>query len=177
MDKEIVSQEEIITRANEERGKVSQKYNIDSDLADKILSRDVDSLTPEDINKIKEIIDADQNLEQSLKDLGIKIDETDGVPSMKEFLNAIKGSKTSTAGELKDLQNQSFRTQSNAKAKEIEADANGFYKYTQELIKNSKALKENDSFAITAAEHHYKLSKKLDTLNTALKDGEDSLKK
>ena len=122
---------------------------------------------------------------QAFKDVNLKdsnsIRKFDDVFNMSpnEFIDKIGKAvqEGKTQAEVDQYKAQDFRSKADAKAEEIGVDKSGFAEYTDNLIKNSKALKENDEFAIKAAASHYKLAQKLDALNTSLTDNKDVLNK
>ena len=79
--------------------------------------------------------------------------------------------------EIEKKEDERFDAKAKSAAKGLEVSEEGFVEYTEQLIKNSKALKENDEFAIEAAKSHYQLSEKLQALSESLEDNKDILNK
>ena len=173
----VPSQENIVKQANEAIQKVSEKYNISSELADKLLSRDVNNLTPEDIEKINKILKADDNLEQGLKDLGIKIVESDKIPTIKEFLDSVKSGKY----EAKAKQNKESKIESIYKGgAEATSETVAGLKYSAQQLKAAAKKKGNILSEQDAAQYAVnlaKFSKSMDAVNESLAKNKDLLKK
>ena len=170
---QAVEKEDTKTNSDKAVNALAKGAGIDKELADKLLGEDfsVYDLTAEEYEKVKDI--------DWSKVTGFTNDNATalGGESAKSMLNAIDAEIESyDAEKAAEKLIQDFKTAMKSAAEGLDVNVDGFESYTEQLIKNSEALDENEMFAITAAKAHYKLSQNLNDLNESVEDNEELLR-
>ena len=159
-----VDSEEVIKTAKENVNKAIEELDISESLAKKILSKDLDSLTTEDVNILKNID------EDKITDLFEEL----GIDGAKKFIKGFNDEKILSTAEknMQDEIESIYAKGADATDETVEGLKNiaDMFAKTTEGAKLSK--KELAQYAVSAA----KFSKNMDTLAKTINDNEDALK-